>query len=338
MVTVMHGNSLFIYFHHILRYLLLALFLACNNSVYDDEQQSKEVYLPPISAYVFVDEMPDKLAYKCSLIFENCDPNGERFASPADMVAAIFGNSEGTSNYFTKQLNVANQYNVNDLEIYYVKTDSNIISTATFKGLDKQSFTLTDIDGFENRGTVNHAAGRIRIIFVGSFLCDGVSAGGCAYLGNVASMQNPEIGLVVINSNYQTLRLLSETVAHELGHFFGLLHTFESVPTPGCSTVSEGTTNYLMDYNTNPTVFQECEISYAKTLLEASSFPTGLFHSTTAAFANDDSIGAKPGELNLARRQKEPRVKVFRGDWEGQITINKEPNADLPDYDLRIMP
>ena len=60
------------------------------------------------------------------------------------MVAAIFDNQYGTSNYFTKQFMMATRAYINDLQIVYVKTDSTVTSTTSFSDLDSQTYTLSD--------------------------------------------------------------------------------------------------------------------------------------------------------------------------------------------------
>ena len=129
-------------------------------------------------------------------------------------------------------------------------------STTSYTAVDSETYTLSDAAGSEDKGTVNHEAGRIRIVFTGSFTCGSVSAAGCASVNNTWSITNPENGLVVMNINAWSLRSLSETMAHELGHFFGLSHTFADPATSGCSTISQGTTKYIMDYSSNATAFR----------------------------------------------------------------------------------
>ncbi len=64
----------------------------------------------------------------------------------------------------------------------------------------------------------------------------------------------------LLNPNLSANRIRSSiigTIAHELGHFFGLVHSFE--PESCQFEKGERSTNRIMDYSRNPSVFTDCE-------------------------------------------------------------------------------
>ena len=317
--------------------LLIFAVYGCANTLFDDFDQAgrsvvEDVYTPPISVYIFGEAMPSEFPRKCNT--ESCDWDSERFASADQVVAALFGNEYGTSNYFTKQLMVANRVYVNDLKIYYVKTDSNVTATTSFSAVDSSSYTLSDATGTQDKGTVNHEAGRIRIVFTGAFTCGSVSAAGCASVNNSVSIAQPEFTLVVMNINAWSLRSLSETMAHELGHYFGLSHTFSDPATDGCSTISQGTTKYIMDYSSNATDFQECEKTHSKSVLEASPFSLGSFENSPV---DDNPVQLQVNGTgdNTVTGQT---IKVFKGDWEGKKILGTPLDPKQPRHNVPFMP
>jgi hypothetical protein len=335
------GNSMIF---RITLYKCLALAVlsitSCNNALFDSfdgagRSKVEEVYVPPITAYIFGEAMPANLPITCNVESINCDWNNiERFATADEMVAAIFDNQYGTSNYFTKQFMMANRAYINDLQIVFVKTDSNVTSTSTFSALDSQVYTLSDPTGTEDKGTIHHPEERIRMVFTGSFTCGSVAAAGCASLNGIYGIENPHQGLIVMDSGGWTLRTMSETMAHELGHFFGLSHTFNSPATDGCETIEQGSTKYIMDYSSNATLFQACEIAHAKTLLEASPFSIGYFENVPV----DDNPVLLSINSDETFDPTEQKIEVIRGDWEGKRTIGTPPDPNEPKLDLPFMP
>ena len=319
--------------------ILATLFLciSCNNALFDNFDSAgrstvEEVYIPPMTAYIFGEAMPSTFARTCNT--ETCTWEGERFSTADEMVAAIFDNQYGTSNYFTKQFMMATRAYINDLQIVYVKTDSTVTSTTTFTALDSQTYTLSDSTGTEDKGTIHHPEGRIRMVFTGSFTCGSVSAAGCASVNGIYGIENPHQGLIVMNSNGWSLRSMSETMAHELGHFFGLSHTFSTPATNGCETIDQGTTKYIMDYSGNATLFQACEIAHAKTLLEASSFSIGYFENVPV----DDNPVLLSINSDETFDPTDQKIEVIRGDWEGKKTIGTPRDPNEPKLDIPYMP
>lgn len=311
-------------------FICLVLFFAyaCVNTNEDSNDEVKEFYTPPISVYIFGEAMPSSLPKVCNT--ESCNSSSARFSSADQMVAALFGNGYGTSNYFTQQLMMVNRIYVNDLKIFYVKTDSNVTATDDFYKVKADTYTLSDETGTQDKGTVNHEAGRIRIVFTGAFTCDTTApVSGCANINDVGSIRQPENTQIVMNASAASLRSLSETMAHELGHYFGLLHSFDNPATSGCSTINLGTTKYIMDYSYNATNFQECEIAYATQVLEASPFPKGHFVDNSVLLSLND-------EGNLVK--KTPEIKVFRGDWDGKKVLGTQLDPNRPKYNLPVMP
>lgn len=309
----------------------------CANTLFEDfdsagRSKTEQVYITPISVYIFGEVMPAQFATKCTSTALDCGDDYERYSTADEMVAAIFGNGPETSNYLTKQLMFANRIYVNDLKIFYVKTDSTVTSTSSFMAVNHKTFTLSDPTGTEDKGTVNHEAGRIRIVFVNDFSCQGsTGVAGCASKNSIGSIQYPENTLVVMRASRQTIVELGTTMAHELGHYFGLNHTFASNSTEGCSYIQQGTTNYVMDYNWPATLFQDCEIAKVKSVLEDSPFAIGNYE--------DIPVDDNPVLLRLQNgNQVQRKVEVYKGDWDGQRVIGSPPDPNSPLFNTPIMP
>ena len=165
-------------------------------------------------------------------------------------------------------------------DLYFAGYDQEGLSTAQQKKL-----YLTNYEGTNSTGAeVFIAPNRLRIFFAealepcsaetGSPILAGVSS----TIGNSwwLSRENRVLMSVGISSLYNSssyglrnpARNLQLTISHELGHIFGLEHSFDN---GSCDTQTQGTTDRIMDYisqNTPraPSVFASCEQDIYKRL------------------------------------------------------------------------
>jgi len=189
-------------------------------------------------------------------------PDGETNA--ANYVVNLFNNGLTSVHKFMRQNDIA--FYESDINIYYVKMGA-LIDTYFSGGLSSvSSLTLTDETGTFNKGTILIDYNKVVIFFAQSIHVD-PSVSGFSVIGTGDTINNPSFRTqyrIAIGSNYfGSFEILRRTVSHELGHYFGLVHSFE---TTSCSLAPQGTTLRIMDYVTNAENFIGCEQSIAKNL------------------------------------------------------------------------
>ncbi len=246
-------------------------------------------------------------------------------------------------------------------------------------------FTLTDIKGEERKGTVEVDPDNVRIYFVNEVDPCGTNSNGVSgvsIVGNEESIQSPDsryqqyyIGIahrytVGLGERFfhslQSIRpeatlpafdpgifSLASTISHELGHYFGLYHSFEE---ESCDYVpGQGNTiNRIMDYVAEPRIFTQCETNiytrlsqlYSGRMLRYVADPvdeniqpierrpifiasketsTPQYNSKQniekMAYASARNMMKDPINPKLRNSINEGRIQVFSGNWDGHISI-----------------
>ncbi|MCP4133500.1 MAG: hypothetical protein GY754_21200 [bacterium] len=219
----------------------------------------------------------------------------------AEHLSTIFTSSdEGLLNYFVSQVETAFYHS--KIRVFYIQVPATTdVDLGTLSS--SSQFTLTDDAGSTDKGTVYNESGPLKIFFAG----DEDPSAGYAGLGYVGGK-----GVLILSktSGYSSTTL-SEIVAHELGHNFGLPHPFgsDNGPNPSsCYGAAQGTTNRVMDYYNNKEVFAPCE-------------------QLISAIWVENQYGDQQTVYNPEKRGN--NVETYIGDWTGTRTVGSAGKAPV---------
>ena len=221
----------------------------------------------------------------------------------------------------------------------------------------RYKFTLTDIAGKTKKGTVTVDSNTVRIFFAKTVSpCSSATTGvaGLSTVGSKDFFDNPNVRYYLystaISRDYTIgfgerdytrsgdinapKRRIIQTLSHELGHYFGLTHTFEESSCDYTSNrVTGATTNRIMDYNVIPEIFAPCEkiivndlsSRWLKEPITYSVSPNGSINYTEApTVVSANIVGALNNENQTML--KEGMLEIYDGSWNGTLTINDLSN------------
>ena len=144
------------------------------------------------------------------------------------MQAHVVRRSDAKGGISQLELNIALSY----LNYHFAKAGISFYWAAAPKYIDNSDFynyneTDTDMDGADSEATLSGATteskNAINVFFMNSItLAGGLVAGGYAYFPNNTMKSNR-----VMMTNGDAITYHNGTFAHEMGHYFGLLHTHE---------------------------------------------------------------------------------------------------------------
>ena len=220
----------------------------------------------------------------------------------------------------------------------------------------KYKFTLTDITGRSKKGTVGVDENNIRIFFSNKIsICGNDTRGisGLSTIGTKNTISNNEqryyfysIAIArdytlsfsereyFTNKSINVKEKLISTISHELGHYFGLTHTFENTScdyTPG--RTAGATKNRIMDYNINGEVFSPCEkdiyTSLSSTLLK-NKILYALDNNGSSIIKKQPEIYPYYNFVQLKNYENSNQtIQIYDGSWNGDVHINNFDNKFL---------
>ena len=235
-------------------------------------------------------------------------------------------------------------------------------------------FTLTDITGKQKKGTVTASSETIRIFFAKTIsFCSSNNAGvaGLSTVGTKDSIRIPDnryylysaaisrdytIGLgeksVIYSNANNTMpkKRLRDTLSHELGHYFGLTHTFENTSCDYTQGRTRGATkNRIMDYNVQAEIFSPCEQTLYSSVAEnwltnkiiyalnPLNKPINLNKPTV--LGNISFLDTKIQNYKTDIHNK--NITIYDGAWEGDLNLNSNNSNNFNKIDnenIKLLP